>query len=108
MIREINSQTAFKGIIWVPAGDNYRISGNKAHIFNIEKRGFSTDEITNIEQFDNYGYTSIYTKLAPKAESYNVKAGQAYYIPSSSASTTDILAAYAASKDSNLQVQLRK
>ena len=108
MIGKINSQTAFKGIIWVPAGDNFRISGNKANFFNIEKRGFSTDEITNIVQFENYGYTSIYTKPSPKTESFNVKDGQAYYVPSTSVSTADILTAYAAVKGTDLQVQFIK
>ena len=108
MIGKMNSQTAFKGRIWVNAGDSCRDCVSKAHIFNMENRGFGTDEITNIEQYDKYGYTIIYTHPSPKNESCNVKHGHAYYVPLSSASTADILAAYAAAKDSDLQVQLRK
>ena len=98
MIGKINS-TPFKGKIWINAGDNLRKSGGKAHIFNIEERGFDTENIRDIEQHEKNGYTSI--RVGGNREEWGIKPDSTYYVPTGVTSTSDILSAYTAAKDNH-------
>ena len=99
MINKVLATPAFKGTISLVAGRRAR-TGYKAYIFEKERVSLDTDKIESIEQCEKRGHTLIGYRHGD--EDYV----PFYYVPSEVASTSDILAAYSAAKNSSLEVSL--
>ena len=107
MIGKINS-AAFKGTIFVQAGDSIKKNNNGNIIIeNVNPINIDTSCVTNIHPHEKRGYTTIQTMVPHQRGNLMGNVANVHYVPTSFASTDDILKAYTAANTSDfLHIQL--